>query len=396
MKRICLTVVGLYISLVSAFAQPKQDSAAYKKRRLTLDEINLVSSYYHQEGSHAAVTGGTGSQKLTDFSTSIDVKMVRSDKHERKHAFTFELGLDHYTSASSDKINPNTISSASSADTRFYPSLSWSVENEKKRTTFGAGLSYSNEYDYRSIGANVSFGKKTRNNNGEFNAKAQVYLDDLTLILPSELRPGGPDDESYGSAARRTYSGAFSWSQVMNQRLQCMVLLDLVYQQGYLGLPFNRVYFKDNSVNIENLPDSRFKVPIGVRLNYFAGDKFIIRTYYRFYHDNWGLVAHTAELEAPVKITPFFSVVPFYRFYSQGAVDYFAEYKQHGLSEKFFTSNFDLSAFTSHFEGAGLRYAPPKGIFHMQHFNMIELRYGHYSRSNDLRADIISLNLKYK
>src|SRR5690242_10179394 len=144
MKRICLTVVGMYLTLLSAFSQVA-DSAAYKKRKLSVEEINFVSSYYHQDGIHAAVTGGIGSQKLTDLSSTIDVKLVKTDKHFRKHSYTFELGLDHYTSASSDKIDPVTISSASYADTRLYPSLSWLMENEKKRTSMGAGISYSNE-----------------------------------------------------------------------------------------------------------------------------------------------------------------------------------------------------------------------------------------------------------
>ena len=89
--------------------------------------------------------------------------------------------------------------------------------------------------------------------------------------------------------------------------------VDLVSQNGYLGLPFHRVYFKDASVHVEQLPNTRFKVPIGFRLNYFMGDNIILRSYYRYYMDDWGITSHTAELEIPVKINAFFSVSPFYR-----------------------------------------------------------------------------------
>src|SRR5207342_2358392 len=98
-----------------------------------------------------------------------------------------------------------------------------------------------------------------------------------------------------------------------------LFLVDFVYQQGHLGLPFHRVYFDDFTVHSEHLPSSRFKIPLGFRANYFLGDRIIFRTYYRYYHDDWGLNAHTAEIETPIKITPFFSISPFYRYYTQTA-----------------------------------------------------------------------------
>jgi hypothetical protein len=88
-------------------------------------------------------------------------------------------------------------------------------------------------------------------------------------------------------------------------------LADGVQQTGYLSLPFHRVYFNDNSVHQEALPDKRFKIPLGVRANYFLGDKVILRAYYRYYTDDWGLKSNTFSLETPVKISPFVSVSPF-------------------------------------------------------------------------------------
>ncbi|HKB44603.1 MAG TPA: DUF3570 domain-containing protein, partial [Chitinophagaceae bacterium] len=299
MKKICLTVIGLYVSLFAAFSQQTQADTSYKSRKLTFEEANLVSSYYRQDGNNSAVTGGIGSEKLTDIANVIDVKLNKWDKRNRKNTFDIEVGIDHYTSASSDQIDPRNISSASHADTRLYPSASWSRENEKKGTTIGGGLSFSNEFDYRSIGANASFSLKTKNHNGEFTARAQVYLDKVSLIFPIELRPGYPntggdrDKNVYPATPRNSYSGSLSYSQIINQRLQLIFLADLIYQEGYLGLPFHRVYFADNSVHVENLPGTRMKIPLAFRANYFFGDKFIIRTYYRYYHDDWGLNAHT-------------------------------------------------------------------------------------------------------
>ena len=75
------------------------------------------------------------------------MKFIKYDKKDRKLSLEGEIGIDHYTSASSDKVNPYTISSASHADTRIYPSVSVTRENEAKGSTIGGGLSFSTEYD---------------------------------------------------------------------------------------------------------------------------------------------------------------------------------------------------------------------------------------------------------
>jgi hypothetical protein len=395
MKRIFLTAFGI-LALLKSFSQDLPDSSTgFKSRKLKIEEINLVSSYYAQSGDHAAVTGGLGTQKLTDIANVIDVKMTRYDKKLRKHSFDLEVGIDHYTSASSDKVDMKANSSASYADTRIYPSLNWTIENEKKGSTFSAGVSSSTEYDYFSLGANVGFSKKTKDRNGEFSARMQGFFDQVSLIAPEELRDIGVAFD-HGSSGRTTIAGSLSWSQVVNKNLQVEFLADVVQQSGFLSLPFYRVYFSDGSVHQEKLPDSRFKIPLGFRANYFLGDRFIVRTFYRYYKDDWGISSHTANLEVPVKISPFFSVSPFYRFYTQTAVKYFDEYGQHTTQDQFYTSNYDLSKFSSHFVGAGIRLAPPNGILDIQRLNMIEVRYGHYTKNIAMNANVVSVNLKFK
>lgn len=388
----------MYAGLLASFSQNAEtDSSTYKARKLTFEEVNLISSYYVQDGDHASVTGGTGSEKLTDFANILDVKFSRYDRKNRKHTYSLEAGIDNYTSASSDQIDLIANSSASASDMRIYPSLSWSLENEKKGTTFGAGASFSTEYDYNSFGGDISFAQKTKNRNGEFFIKLQAYLDQVLLIYPVELRIGSTDfyNDSYGTDSRNSFSVSASYSQIINQRFQLMFLADVVKQSGFLGLPFHRVYFTDNSVHVENLPDSRLKIPLGLRANYFLGDKIILRAFYRYYQDDWDLKSNTVNFEIPIKISPFFSFTPFYRFYNQTAIKYFAPYGQHDEADQYYTSNFDLSSFSSNFLGAGIRLTPLNGVFGYKHFNMMEIRYGFYNRSNGLASNIVSLNLKF-
>ncbi len=394
MKKLCLVIVGLCLGIVGAFSQ--STDSAYKNRKLKLEEVNLVSSYYSQDGNNSAVEGGVGTEKLDDIATVIDIKLTKLGKHNLKHSITAEIGLDHYTSASSDRIDMKANSSASSVDNRIYPSLSWNVENEKTGNSVGVNVSFSTEYDYTSFGFGAAITRKSKDKNRELSIKAQAYLDKVTLIFPVELRTNG---DHYGTASRNSFSASFSLSQVINKRLQLAFLLDVVKQDGYLGLPFHRVYFPYDLTGIpvvEKLPSKRFKIPVGLRANYFWGDKIVLRSFYRFYHDDWGLNAHTIDMEASYKFTPFFSFVPFYRFYNQAAVDYFAPKYGNNFSDEYYTSNYDLSGFSSNFFGAGFRFAPPKGILKIKHWNMFELRYGHYHRSTGMNADIVSLNMRFK
>ena len=398
MKKIVITVAALVMCLNVAKAQ--NDSTS--NRKLKIDEVNFITSYYHQDGSNSAVTGGIGSEKLDDFGNSIDLQLSRFDKKNNKHTFGVELGIDVYSSASSDKIDPTTISSASSKDVRISPSLNYLKENAKNNTALGGGVSFSQEYDYTSIGANVLFAKATKDKNREFSAKASVFLDTWSVILPVELRNIETDFKykQGDNAPRNSYNLALGLSQVVNQRLQVSILTDIGYQTGLLGTAYQRVYFGDNGNNAysEKLPDNRFKLPVGLRANYFLGDKFILRSFYRFYTDSWNLTAHTAELEIPYKITPFVSVAPFYRFYSQSGVDYFKPYKEHLLSDnsEFYTSDYDLSKFTSHLFGLNFRMVSANGLMGVKKLNVVELRYSYYNRSTDLTSHLITLALKFK
>ena len=397
MIRIPFTIICMYLSM-AAFSQSKQENdSLYKRKKLQVDEIDFVSGYYHQDGNNSAVTGGVGSEKLTDLGNTIELKLSKYDKKYRKHDLSFELGVDHYTSASSDKIDPHTLSSASKSDTRIYPSASWSIQNEKKGTTVGVNASFSHEFDYTSFGIGASFTKTSKNHNTEFTGKLQAYFDTWKVIYPIELRPQGNFGQNdYPSSPRDSYSASLSLVQAINRRLQILLIAEPTYQHGLLATKYQRVYFTNGPEQAENLPGNRYKIPVGLRANYFLNDRFIIRSFYRFYSDNWGVKAHTIDLELPIKITPFISVSPFYRFYQQTAADYFAPYGQHNVSEEFFTSDYDLSRFNSNFFGTGIRLAPPNGLFGMKNWSVLELRYGHYKRSNGLHSDIVSLHLKFK
>ena len=153
-------------------------------------------------------------------------------------------------------------------------------------------------------------------------------MDQWRPIYPKELTDGNyssyggasyaPKFEKWDSTARNSYSASFGFSQVLTKKTQLSIFFDVLQQEGKLSSPYHRIHFSDMTDYsivdfkladaIEKLPKTRFKLPIGLRWNYFVSEKFIVRTYYRYYTDDWDLKAHTASIELPIKLTDKFTV----------------------------------------------------------------------------------------
>lgn len=376
-----------------------QDTTAYKKQKLKIEEVNFISSYYSQDGNNSAVTGGLGAEKLTDIATTIDVHVSKYDKKNHKHSFVGEIGVDSYTSASSDKIDGSTITSASYQDVRVYPSLNYSFENESKRFSINAGISTSFEFDYTSIGGNFGLTLLSKDKNRELSLKSMAFFDTWKVILPIELRNNPSDNEArHGDSKPRTsYNFGLVLSQVINKNIQIALLTDFGYQQGLLATKFNRVFLDTGVMKSEKLPDVRTKIPVGLRANYFIGDNIVLRSFYRYYWDDWGINSHTISLEPSYKLSAFSSISIPYRFYTQTEADYFKPIYQHTAFDNLYTSDYDLSKFTSHMIGASYKLTESdNGIFGVKRINSLELRYGFYTRDNGLSSHIVTLAFRFK
>ena len=87
MRKLSLTVIGLYVMFLSAFSQSTKgfDTTSYTPKPLTLDETNFVTSYYTQEGKHSAIQGGIGNEHVVDLSNGLELKFVGWDMSHNKH-----------------------------------------------------------------------------------------------------------------------------------------------------------------------------------------------------------------------------------------------------------------------------------------------------------------------
>lgn len=474
MKKI--TIIFAFLLSCIGYSQATQDSTKiYKKRVLETAEVDIISSFYAQDGTNAAVTGGIGTEKLTDLATSITIFIPLNDDD----VFTLDGTVSAYSSASSSNTNPfggdddddegnysaNAVSfgspwvessGASKSDVWVSGDIGYSHSSDDRNSVMGANISFAKEYDYTSFGLGGNYAKLFNEKNTEISAKANVYIDSWQPIYPVELKTyieenqnlnagffngidiynqNGNAIDKNGSTAwsplkqslvdsksRNTYSLSIGFSQILSKRAQFSVFLDLVQQNGWLANPLQRVYFGDRANyyvgnpssitnytsisnkdvfqladDIERLPQTRFKVPVGLRFNYYINELVTVRTYYRYYYDDWGITSHTASIELPVKISDKFTLYPTYRYYIQTAADYFAPYEQLLSTDEFYTSDYDLSKFNSNQYGFGVSYTDifAKGKIWKLGLKNVDLKYSNYKRNSGLTAGIISAGFKF-
>ncbi|WP_269225354.1 DUF3570 domain-containing protein [Flavobacterium eburneipallidum] len=479
--KIRITFLFLLVG-ISAFSQKTTDSIQFKKRVLESTEVDFLLSYYNQDGSKSAVSGGLGSEQLTDIASNVVVSMPINDND----VLTVDLGISAYSSASSSNINPfnatgasgggdddddrksnnktmaaasepygtpwQASSGASKSDQLTAITVNYAHSSDSRNFIWNADVSFSNEYDYTSIGFGGGIAQLFNDKNSEISLKVNAYLDKWQPIYPTELHEyskNGPDFLNQGffngvsvlnqngqatvdylpstfqtvsAVNRNSYSASFGFSQVVSKKLQFSVFFDVLKQQGLLSTPYHRIYFadKDNyyigqpeyianyenesntgvyklADDIERLPNSRFKLPIGGRLNYYINERFVLRTYYRYYSDNWDIQSHTANVELPFKISDRFTIFPMYRFYTQTQSKYYAPYETHLSTEKYYTSDADLSSFDANQYGFGINYTDiftGAKIWKLGLKN-IDFRFNHYQRSDNLTANIATIGFKF-
>ena len=473
MKKIIL----IPLLLIAILGYSQDDSVQiYKKRVLETPEVDFLASFYTQNGNHASVTGGVGTEELINGAPSIVISIPLNDDD----VLTIDAGISAYTSASSSNLNPFNksyddddddepsgnpanvegspwaeASGASKTDGLVSGSINYSHSSDNRNNIFDVNISTSSEYDYTSFGFGGGFTKLFNEKNTEIGIKGNVFLDFWDPECPVELdaysnnsnldlgfftgidiynQSGNIADKNsvniwkptnttlVSEEARNTFSVSFSLSQILSENAQFSLFFDVVKQTGWLSNPMQRVYFGDKenyyvgnpasipnytspentnvfqlADDIERLPSSRLKLPIGARFHYYISERFVLRTYYRYYFDDWGISSHTASIEIPIKIGDKFTIYPSYRFYNQTAADYFAAFEENLSTQEFYTSDYDLSEFNSNQFSFGITYTDIFTERHIWKFGLksIDLNYSHYSRNINFNANIITAGVKF-
>lgn len=363
----------LILMLCPVFGISQQENIhSYKKRVLETTEVEILTSYYEQAGRNASVTGGIGTEELTDIAPSIVVSIPLNPDD----ILSVDVGISTYTSASSSNLDPFDKSGASSnaegdddegeeedegnasgvvgspwvassgasrQDTWGSVTVGYSHSSDDRDHIFNANASFATEYDYTSIGFGGGYTRLFNEKNSELSLKGNVYLDSWMPRYPTELdtylEVGGNLNSGFFSnidilnengditnknslntwrpidgfslisdKKRNSFALSVSFSQILGKGTQMSVFADVVEQQGWLSNPMQRVYFAD--------------IP-----NYFVGNASSIPNYtssqntdvFMLSDDMERLPANRLKIPVGLRINHYFNEIltarTYYRYY---------------------------------------------------------------------------------
>jgi hypothetical protein len=331
-------------------------------------EVDFLASYYDQDGENSPVTGGMGTEELQSASP---VFLIRYESPQ-KWAWRGSLGVDNITSASTDNIDlgQDNVSSASRLDNRVF--FNASVAKPLGSQTLGGGLGFSKEYDYTSINGGLNWSMDFNGKNDTLAVSVYHYQDDIELF--------GIDGVRYGEDTRETTDFSVSFSHVFGKGTVGSIEAGLSDASGFLSSPFQEVILADQSIAQERLPDSRERQFLRLSLNHAFNSRLILRSYYRFYDDDFGIQAQSLEMETHFRLFKGSKtwLYPIFRLHMQDGSDYFGLPGTFTGTEAFYTADRDLSEFDSTKFGIGAKID-----LGASRIKRLQTRLTHYSRNND-------------
>ena len=207
------------------------------------------------------------------------------------------------------------------SDTRWAGSLDAELNWGPHRLT--PGFSYSSEHDYLSYGTALNYSVDLNQKNTTLNLG---WSHDFDTVLPNaatyitQAQPKNADEVLVGI------------NQLLGPKTVLTANFTFRNTHGYLSDPYRGALFDDypqfdpSHLNLfaENRPRHRESYIGYVALSHYVTLlQGSAEGSYRFYHDSFGINAHTIGVAWRQKIGPIFVVSPLFRYYRQSAADFY-------------------------------------------------------------------------
>jgi hypothetical protein len=196
-----------------------------------------------------------------------------------------------------------------------------------------------------------------------------------------------------GRAFRSSTNGNISITQLLSPTTIGHLNYGVTVQLGELSNTWNAVPLSTGELGREYLPNLRHRHAFVGRLAQALPWHGAVKGFYRFYVDNWGILAHTFELQLYQHITRYAYLRANYRYHTQTAADFWTTNAK-PAEGAIRTADSDLAAFTAQTFGVlaavDLPMVPRLRELH------IDFGYEYYVRTNDLRASIYTCSLGFR
>jgi hypothetical protein len=194
------------------------------------------------------------------------------------------------------------------------------------------------------------------------------------------------DGSRHGHTSRNGTTGSLSVTQVLTPTTVASLSYGVTVMEGTLGNTWNSVPLTTGVRGPEILPGERVRHALVGRAAQWLPWNGALRLYYRFYGDDWGIVAHSVEGQLLQRLTPELYVGATYRFHTQTGASFFTTLAPDDGSLR--VADSDLAPLDSQtFGGKMVLDLPMRGEIRAVHF---EVEVDRYVRTNDLQVNIVS------
>jgi len=184
--------------------------------------------------------------------------------------------------------------------------------------------SYSGESDYISRGVAINYSRDFNEKNTTLNVG---WSHDFDTIEKGNSPYGQLFQDDNGNPIdlkKDADDFIVGINQLLSPKTVLTANFEMGYENGYLGDPYKGFLFYDGTAGPENVPNQRVKEIAYVQLtHFFTRLNGSVEGSYRFYHDSYGIFAHTVSLAWYQKIGKYVTLSPSFRYYTQSAADFY-------------------------------------------------------------------------
>jgi hypothetical protein len=222
------------------------------------------------------------------------------------------------------------------------------------RTQYTLGYTYSDENDYTANTVNFDL--------------SQDMFGDLTTVsfgfsrAWDEVRRNG--DPGFKESVNR-WSYRLSVAQIITPALMMGATVETITDSGYLNNPYRSARYADPTVAAgyawepEVYPHTRTSTAASISADYFLWYRAAVHGMYRYYTDSWGIAANTLRLGYTHPIGERWILEADYRWYDQGAADFYSDLFPYEDSQNFLGRDKELSTFQSQMVTVGATWKLP-------------------------------------
>jgi hypothetical protein len=353
--------------------------------QLRVESITTRISTFEQTGtgyqSQAGSIRGPGSERLTVFEPQADIVVTQGDRLRHRVWVPFDV-LTEASPNSIARTHPDVTSGASrhlEAGT-----IDWATtykQSPVQDLLMRTGIHLENPFRSWDAGLGAT----------------RAFADQNTVIAGGVLGVFDWFDKFYidgtkhGRSQRSTTTGDLGLTQVLSPTTVANVNYGVSVQEGQLGNGWNSVPLSlgDPLAFIrgpELLPTQRIRHAAVARFSQFLPWNGAFRGYYRFYADDWGIVASSLEGQLMQRLSPAIYIGGLYRFHTQTGPYFFTTLAPVDATLR--TADSDLAPLQSHTIGGKIvGDLPMTGLVRTLHF---ELEYDRYFRTNNLQVNLFS------